>query len=247
MKNLPCQGHLLTDILAYRVQTGSYNKNPESYFGERLNMVAQNQHQVDIVEQEDGRTIEIVFDPLPGGGWVATHEDITARRQAEARVAYLASHDSLTDLPNRTLFHARLEIALGGVARGSSLAVHSIDLDRFKDVNDTLGHPIGDALLIEVARRLQAGLREGDLVARLGGDEFAIIQKNIDRPEASSDLAQRLIQDVGAPYVIDGHHIVIGASIGVTIAPADGLDVDQLLKNADMALYRAKSQGRGTF
>ncbi len=240
-------GTSLADILAYRVQTGSYNKNPESYFGERLDMVTQNQHQIDIVEQEDGRTIEIVFDPLPGGGWVATHEDITARRQAEARVAYLASHDSLTDLPNRTLFHARLEIAMGGVARGGSLAVLSIDLDRFKDVNDTLGHPVGDALLKEVAKRLQAGLREEDLVARLGGDEFAIIQMSIERPEASSDLAQRLIQDVGAPYVIDGHHIVIGTSIGVTIAPADGLDVDQLLKNADMALYRAKSQGRGTF
>ncbi len=240
-------GTLLTDILAYRVQTGSYNKNSESYFGERLDMVGQNRHQIDIVEQEDGRTIEIVFDPLPGGGWVATHEDITARRQAEARIAYLASHDLLTDLPNRTLFHARLEIAMVSVAKGGSLAVHSIDLDRFKDVNDTLGHPIGDALLIEVARRLQAGLDEGDLVARLGGDEFAIIQMNIDRPEASSDLAQRLIHDIEAPYVINGHHIVIGASMGVTIAPADGKDVDQLLKNADMALYRAKSQGRGTF
>jgi len=240
-------GTLLTDILAYRVQTGSYSKNSESYFGGRLDMVAQNQHQIDIVEQEDGRTIEIVFDPLPGGGWVATHEDITARRQAEARVVYLASHDSLTDLPNRTLFHDRLEIALAGVARGGSLAVHSIDLDRFKDVNDTLGHPVGDILLQEVAKRLQAGLRDGDLVARLGGDEFAVIQMNIDRPEASSDLAQRLIQSVGVPYLINNHHIVIGASIGVTIAPADGLDVDQLLKNADMALYRAKSQGRGTF
>ena len=240
-------GTPLDDILAHRVQTGSYNKNSESYFGERMNMVARNQHQIDIVEQEDGRTIEIVFDPLPGGGWVATHEDITARRQAEARVAYLASHDSLTDLPNRTLFHAQLEIALAGVARGGSLAVHSIDLDRFKDVNDTLGHPVGDALLQEVAKRLQAGLRDGDLVARLGGDEFAVIQMNIDRPEASSDLAQRLIQSVAVPYLIESHHIVIGASIGVTIAPADGVDVDQLLKNADMALYRAKSQGRGTF
>ena len=240
-------GTPLDDILAHRVQTGSYNKNSESYFGERMNMVARNQHQIDIVEQEDGRTIEIVFDPLPGGGWVATHEDITARRQAEARVAYLASHDSLTDLPNRTLFHAQLEIALAGVTRGGSLAVHSIDLDRFKDVNDTLGHPVGDALLQEVAKRLQAGLRDGDLVARLGGDEFAVIQMNIDRPEASSDLAQRLIQSVAVPYLIESHHIVIGASIGVTIAPADGVDVDQLLKNADMALYRAKSQGRGTF
>ncbi len=240
-------GTLLTDILAYRVQTGSYSKNSESYFGGRLDMVAQNQHQIDIVEQEDGRTIEIVFDPLPGGGWVATHEDITARRQAEARVVYLASHDSLTDLPNRTLFRARLEAALVGVAKGGSLAVHSIDLDRFKDVNDTLGHPVGDILLQEVARRLQAEIRDGDLVARLGGDEFAIIQMNIDRPEASSDLAQRLIQIIAAPYLIDGNSILVGASIGVTIAPADGLDVDQLLKSADMALYRAKSQGRGTF
>lgn len=240
-------GTLLADILAHRVQTGSYNKDPESYFGERLDMVTQNRHQIDVVEQEDGRTIEILFDPLPGGGWVATHEDITARRQAEARVAYTASHDSLTDLPNRTLFHARLEIALGGVAKGISLAVHGLDLDRFKDVNDTLGHPIGDALLQEVARRLQADLREGDLVARLGGDEFAIIQMNLDRPEASGDLAQRLIQTVGAPYLIDGHHIVIGASVGVTIAPTDGVNVDQLLKNADMALYRAKSQGKGMF
>jgi diguanylate cyclase (GGDEF)-like protein len=210
-------------------------------------MVAQNQHQIDIVEQEDGRTIEIVFDPLPGGGWVATHEDITARRQVEARVVYLASHDSLTDLPNRTQFLAKLEAALSGVVRGRSLAVHSIDLDRFKDVNDTFGHPVGDILLQEVAKRLQTEIREGDLVARLGGDEFAIIQMDLDRPEASSDLAQRLIQSVAVPYLIDSHHIVVGASVGVTIAPADGLDVDQLLKNADMALYRAKSQGRGTF
>lgn len=240
-------GTLLTDILTHRVQTGSYRKNSESYFGERLDMVAQNQHQIDIVEQQDGRTIEIVFDPLPGGGWVATHEDITVRRQAEARVVYLASHDSLTDLPNRTQFLAKLEAALSGVARGRSLAVHSIDLDRFKDVNDTLGHPVGDILLQEVAKRLQTEIREGDLVARLGGDEFAIIQMDLDRPEASSDLAQRLIQCVAVPYLIDSHHIVVGASIGVTIAPADGLDVDQLLKNADMALYRAKSQGRGTF
>ena len=240
-------GTPLTDILAYRVKTGSYNKDMESYFGERLNTVARNEHQIDIVEQQDGRTIEILFDPLPGGGWVATHEDITTRRQSEARVAYLASHDPLTDLPNRTIFHAQLIDALASVARGSSLAVHSVDLDRFKDVNDTLGHPVGDALLREVAKRLQAMLRGGDLVARLGGDEFAIIQLDLDTPEASGSLAQRVIESISAPYLIEGHHIVVGASIGVTIAPTDGVDVDQLLKNADMALYRAKSLGRGAF
>ena len=240
-------GTPLADILAYRVQRGSYSKNPESYFGDRMDMVARNQHQIDIVEQKDGRTIEISFHPLPGGGWVATHEDITARRQAEARVEYLASHDPLTDLPNRTLFHTQLKTALSAVARGGILAVHSLDLDRFKEVNDTLGHPVGDALLQEVAKRLQAGLGEGELVARLGGDEFAIIQRDIEGPEASEHLAQRVIQDISAPYLIAGHHIVVGASVGVTIAPTDGVDVDQLLKNADMALYRAKSQGRGMF
>lgn len=240
-------GTLLTNILAHRVQAGSFDKNPEAYLQDRMDIVAQNTHRIDVIEQADGRTIEIVFDPLPGGGWIATHEDITARRQAEARVIYLASHDSLTDLPNRTHFHDRLEAALSAITRGGGLAVHSIDLDRFKDVNDTLGHPVGDSLLQEVAKRLQAGIREGDLVARLGGDEFAIIQMNIERPEAASDLAQRLIQRIAAPYMIDSHHIEVGASIGVTVAPVDGLDVDQLLKNADLALYRAKSQGRGTF
>jgi diguanylate cyclase (GGDEF)-like protein len=136
---------------------------------------------------------------------------------------------------------------LTSVNRGNSLAVHSLDLDRFKDVNDTLGHPVGDALLQEVARRLQNGLRDGDLVARLGGDEFAIIQLNIQRPEDSGDLAQRLIKSIAAPYLIEGNHIVVGASVGVTIAPVDGRNAVQLLKNADLALYRAKSQGRGTF
>lgn len=246
-EDLTKPGTLLTDILAHRVQTGSYNRSAESYFGERLRMVDRNEHHIDIVEQQNGRTIEILFDPLPGGGWVATHEDITTRRQAEARVAYLATHDPLTDLPNRTVFHARLVDALASVNRGGSLAVHSLDLDRFKDVNDTLGHPVGDALLREVAKRLQAGLREGDLVSRLGGDEFAIIQMELDTPEASSALAQRLIETVSAPYLIEGHQIVVGASIGVTIAPTDGVDVDQLLKNSDLALYRAKSLGRGAF
>ena len=246
-EDLTKPGTPLTDILAHRVQTGSFNSSAESYSGERLHMVDRNEPHIDIVEQQDGRTIEILYDPLPGGGWVATHEDITTRRQAEARVAYLATHDPLTDLPNRTVFHARLVDALASVHRGGSLAVHSLDLDRFKDVNDTLGHPVGDALLREVAKRLQSVLRDGDLIARLGGDEFAIIQMDPDTPEAASSLAQQLIETVGAPYLIEGHHIVVGASIGVTIAPTDGVDVDQLLKNCDLALYRAKSLGRGAF
>ena len=147
-------GTPLADILDHRMQRQL--QRSERYVNERLTMVARTEQQIDIVEQEDGRAIEILYDPLPGGGWVATHEDITARRHAEARIAYLASHDSLTDLPNRVLFREKLDAALGDVASGGSFAVLSLDLDRFKEVNDTLGHPAGDALLQEVAKRLQA-------------------------------------------------------------------------------------------
>ncbi len=240
-------GTPLSAILEHRVGIGSYSKSADTYFDERFDMVAQNKHRTDIVEQKDGRTIEILFDPLPGGGWVATHEDISERREAEARIVYLASHDSLTNLPNRVLFRQQLEAALGDIGTGTSFAVLSLDLDRFKEINDTLGHPIGDALLQEVAKRLMEQLRDGDLVARLGGDEFSVIQVELERPEAASDLAERLIGIIGAPYFIEGHQLVVGASVGVTIAPSDGIDGDQLMKNADMALYRAKSEGRGTF
>jgi diguanylate cyclase (GGDEF)-like protein len=185
---------------------------------------------------------------MPGRGWVATFEDITEWQQAQAQISHMARHDALTNLPNRTLFREQLEQALRRVTRNEMVAVLCLDLDRFKGVNDSLGHPIGDELLKEVARRLSGCIREGDTVSRLGGDEFAIVLAGAKLQIAEvSALAGRLIEAVGAPCIIQGHQMIIGTSIGISVAPNDGSDPDQLLKNADMALYRAKADGRGAY
>ena len=185
---------------------------------------------------------------MPGGGWVATLEDITEWREAQEKLAYLAHHDALTGLRNRTKFREDLVDALHRAKRDGRIAVLCLDLDHFKEINDTLGHPIGDDLLKEVAARLNACIREGDTVARLGGDEFAIVQTGTDlKPSESSSLAERLVEILGASYTIQGHQLNIGVSIGIAVAPADGDDPDELLKNADMALYRAKEDGRATY
>jgi diguanylate cyclase (GGDEF)-like protein/PAS domain S-box-containing protein len=173
--------------------------------------------------------------------------DVTERKQAEARIAYMAHHDALTGLPNRVMFNERLAADLAKVAAdGERLAVHCLDLDHFKSVNDTLGHPVGDLLLRQVAERLSSCLRKSDMVARLGGDEFAVVQTPIIDPDEASKLAGRLIEVLSQPFALDGHDVVIGASIGIALAPDDGDGADALLRNADMALYRAKSEGRGT-
>jgi diguanylate cyclase (GGDEF)-like protein len=184
--------------------------------------------------------------PLAGGGSLSTHEDITARRRAEAQIAHMAHYDALTNLPNRVLFREHLVKVLQGVDR-EKLAVLCIDLDRFKTVNDTLGHPIGDALLQAVGDRLQASARPTDLVARLGGDEFAIVQAGTEQPFGATALATRVIAEIAKPFALDGHQVIIGASVGISIAPTDASDPDRLLKNADMALYRAKSGGRDSW
>jgi diguanylate cyclase (GGDEF)-like protein/PAS domain S-box-containing protein len=174
-------------------------------------------------------------------------EDVTERARAEERIAHMAHHDALTDLPNRVLLRERLEAGLSHVRRGEQLAVHYLDLDTFKNVNDTLGHPAGDELLRAVAERLCGCVREIDSVARLGGDEFAIIQAGLHHVSDAASLAQRIRDALKAPYVLNGQLVNIDASIGIACAPGDGTDADQLLKNADMALYRAKSDGRGMY
>ncbi|KAA5610421.1 bifunctional diguanylate cyclase/phosphodiesterase [Rhodovastum atsumiense] len=171
--------------------------------------------------------------------------DVTERREAEAHIAHLAHHDILTGLPNRGLFRERLDRALARARRGRGCAVQLIDLDRFKEVNDTLGHPVGDALLRAVTERLRAVLRETDTLARLGGDEFAVIETDVDLPQDATALARRIIEAIGQPFEVDGHQVCIGASVGIAVAPSDGLEPDALIKGADMALYRAKADGRG--
>jgi diguanylate cyclase (GGDEF)-like protein/PAS domain S-box-containing protein len=174
--------------------------------------------------------------------------DITERKRAEARLAFMAQHDGLTGLPNRILLRQRLDELLAHTRRtGDKVAVMFLDLDNFKTINDTLGHAAGDKLLKGVTRRLRSSLREDDAVARLGSDEFAVVQAGVSRPEEIAQLARRLIQTISEPYLFDGHTIVSGASIGIAIAPGDGDDAEKLLKNADMALSRAKSEGLGTF
>jgi diguanylate cyclase (GGDEF)-like protein len=159
----------------------------------------------------------------------------------------LALHDELTGLPNRRYFSEQLENRFTHQERDQKFAVLSFDLDRFKAVNDTLGHQFGDKLLRQVGERTRTCLRDGDTLARLGGDEFAILQGSVSQPTETSALATRLIEVIAAPFDLDGHQVVVGASIGIAVAPADATDPDQLLKNADMALYRAKADGRGTY
>ena len=174
--------------------------------------------------------------------------DITERKRAEARLAFMAQHDGLTGLPNRNLLRQQMDDILLHTRRSAEkVAVLVLGLDNFKAVNDTLGHAIGDKLLRGVAKRLRSTLREEDKLARLNSDEFAIVQSGLRRPEDAVLLSKRLLQAIGEPYLLDGNSIVIGASIGIAMAPGDGDESEKLLKNADMALSRAKNDLRGTF
>ena len=191
--------------------------------------------------------------PLDDGHWMACFEEVTARQTAEASAIELAMHDPLTGLPNRELFHRRVVAALldaaqeGGTGEEAGPAALLIDLDRFKAVNDTLGHPVGDALLRLVAKRLRSVLRPCDVVARLGGDEFALLVPPIPEPLDLTQLARRIVDVLGRPYLIDGHLVNIGASVGVAQAPRDGREHSQLLRSADLALYHAKASGRSAW
>jgi diguanylate cyclase (GGDEF)-like protein len=199
-------------------------------------------------ELPNGRTVEVHRGPLADrGGWMVTFEDITARRDAEQQVVFMARHDALTRLPNRNLFRERIETAVAHASRATAAAVLYLDLDHFKQVNDTLGHPVGDLLLRAVAERLGACVRQLDTVARFGGDEFAVVQVGPERIEDVATLAQRIIDVLSKPYEVGGHHVIIGVSLGIAMANADGSDADSLLKNADIALYRAKADGRGVY
>jgi diguanylate cyclase (GGDEF)-like protein len=241
-------GMTLADIVAMRVAAGtSVKRAPDEYVRLIANIPDHGHDRVVNFELRDGRTIAIQQRRMEHGGWVATHEDITERQRAESEIAFLARHDVLTGLPNRSVLQEFIERALPEVARGAQFALLFLDLDRFKAVNDTLGHGAGDALLKQVAARLRASVRQTDTIARFGGDEFVILQPLMELPDGAMRLAQRIIELVGEPYVLDGTQASIGVSVGIAMAPADGMSAEALLKNADMALYLAKSEGRGTF
>jgi diguanylate cyclase (GGDEF)-like protein len=235
------------DLIAHRKATGSFKGNVDEFVANVLRNVAQKNATSSVMETTDGRSVQIVNRPLAHGGWVATQEDITERRRAEKQITRLAHYDALTDLPNRALFRSQLERELERTRRGEQLAVLYIDIDEFKSVNDSLGHPAGDELLKAVASRLQSCIRETDFVARLGGDEFAIVQTGITQPDDVVDLVKRIYAAIREPHECLGHRVATDASIGIALAPGDGSDLDQLLKSADLAMYGAKADGRRTY
>jgi diguanylate cyclase (GGDEF)-like protein len=195
------------------------------------------------VALNDGRTIFKKVGPIASGGWVDVQEDITERIEQDAKIAYMAEHDMLTGLPNRVLLLEQLERALKQWRRGDKVALLFIDLDRFKHVNDTLGHLMGDDLLKAVAGRLRDNVRGHDLVARLGGDEFVILQITSRPLQEPAELAARIITSLCAPYVLNGHMLEIGASVGIAVSRDGPEESEALLARADAALYQQKAAG----
>ena len=237
----------LRDLVAYRKQMGAFKGDIDHYCNALSRSMTEGTTSQQETETPDGRTILIVNKPVAGGGWVATHEDITARRRAERQIRHLAHYDALTDLPNRALFHERLRVELGRIAPNRQLAVLYIDIDEFKSVNDSLGHQAGDELLQSVAASLCGQAGPNEFIARLGGDEFAIMQTGVSSQAEIIGLVTRVFEAIRTPIECFGHQVTSDASVGVAVAPQHGTDLDQILKNADLAMYAAKSAGRRTW
>jgi diguanylate cyclase (GGDEF)-like protein/PAS domain S-box-containing protein len=243
------QGQELESVLARAENTGSMDASVIGEIRSRQRTLAASRLAGTFVAKaENGHALAITQRPMRDGGFVAIYEDVTEQQRAENRIRFLAHHDPLTRLPNRALFRSSVDGLLQSLTPPDErLALLYLDLDKFKDVNDTLGHPVGDALLEQVGQRLRRCLRESDIVARLGGDEFAIAFLGDDAELAAAHLADRIIRDLGAHYEIGDHVVTIGVSVGVALSDNGPCDADTLMKNADMALYEAKGQGRGTW
>lgn len=222
----------------------------EAYLTDLKNRLVQSEHISNTVQFPDGRVVYISYGRREGGGWVATHEDITERKASEVRIERLAHYDGLTGLANRNLFKEHIDEALARFpGPEAAFAVLLLDLDKFKSVNDALGHQCGDALLKQVASRIKAQIRDVDTAARIGGDEFAVIvaPDQASMQDVGATLAARLVRSISEPYHIDGHPVVIGCSIGLALVPEHGMRVDEILRNADLALYKSKNAGRNCF
>ena len=238
----------LEEIFRHNASRGCYGPGDvEELVRHRLSTIKQGKSIEYELQAPSGAVLEVRRAPLGKKGFVATYMDVTAQRERQAEIAYMAHHDMLTDLPNRFLFWDRLEQALARCRRGSQIALHYIDLDGFKAVNDNFGHPVGDELLKLVAQRLRRNVRESDTLARLGGDEFAVIQGDLEEKSATENLARTIVDALETPFSVYSHQVQISTSIGIAFAPTDATQIDEFIKNADFALYKAKRQGRGRF
>ena len=235
----------LRDLIRHRQERGSFVGDVDAYCARFLDPNG-SLVQDTVTSTPDGRTIRLIFQRSPDGGWATTLEDVTEGRRDQARIEHLAHYDALTNLPNRSLFQRHAE-GLLLETEGREFAILYIDIDEFKRINDTLGHLIGDEFLKGVAERLRQSVGPEDFIARLGGDEFAILQHGIESTEAVHALVARIYQALRTPFDCHGHQLTSDASIGIAVAPRDGSDLFDLLKNADLAMYAAKAAGRRTY
>jgi diguanylate cyclase (GGDEF)-like protein len=248
LQNAPIRvGMRVSQLVRHSIRAGNHKaKNVKKVFNDLVHSLQQDRFDQVQTSPDGDRTIAVSRRIMSGGGSVVILEDVTERKRAQERIAHLAKYDELTGLANRAHFRERINGMLAGARkRENRFTIHLIDLDRFKSINDSLGHPIGDKLLKEVASRLSAVISPADMITRLGGDEFVVLQTATEHLHDAKWLAQRIVLELGKPFDIDGHRIDIGASIGIARAPMDGVDVDELVKKADMALYVAKKDGGG--
>jgi len=244
--DIPAQRASVSDLFKQCVRGGTLSSSSATHltlaFEDHLRKRAAGEL---LIETRTGRTLAITFNAVADSGSVVLFEDITERKIAEAKIQQLAHFDSLTGLPNRGFFREQMDTAIATLQRRGPFAVHFIDLDDFKQINDTLGHPCGDELLRAVGDRLRTVVRGSDIVSRFGGDEFVVLQHPLGDQDEADALGKRIGAALSDAFHINGQQLMIGASIGIAIAPSDGRTADQLLKNADMALYRAKADGKG--
>ncbi|VAW19125.1 diguanylate cyclase/phosphodiesterase (GGDEF & EAL domains) with PAS/PAC sensor(s) [hydrothermal vent metagenome] len=247
-KKLARPGTRFAEIAAHQVRMGMVPDGCEDDFLQHIDrLIKDGGGKKTILEMANGSHVSVNYQPVGDGGWVSTHEDVTERQLNEARIRYMARHDALTDLPNRTCFNEEMERSQSRISRGDKLALLCIDLDKFKRINDTYGHGVGDEVLRRVASRLKNGKREHEIIARMGGDEFMLLAWPVNSAEDVGRIAQRILHDLGRPILIDGREFMISTSIGIAMAPEDGKDGATLMKHADMALYRAKGEGRRSY
>ena len=240
-------GCKLRDLIQHRMDTGSHLGDVDDYCDAVRQSLKKGERTETTVETPDKRWMQVIHQPLPEGGWVVTIEDITAQHLSEQRTEYLAKFDPLTGLPNRASFLRHLDLELKNCSSQRQLAVLFLDVDEFKTVNDTLGHHVGDQLLRSLAQKLQTALKENEFVARIGGDEFAVAASGVGGPETIQPLVDRIYDAMRQNHDCGAHQITSDSSIGIAFAPRDGADCDQILQNADLAMYEAKSSGRRTY